>query len=180
MKEWNGIWWTRRGDGDSKNTNTAPTSYGSLGNSTSRSKLTIVVDGRKGNDNDSFVSTVRYRECQNFEIRILIPPSCFCVVVVVCCTNQIRLCWWWNPDPNSSWLWWDYVLLCWLIYEFVSLRLSDFEIYGFWKKKKRWRLKKEFDFLSLIFLGLKVWRWMEGGEDWEMEKVYCVVFSFLA
>ena len=56
-----------------------PTSYGSLGNSTSRSKLTIVVDGRKGNGNDSFVSTVRYRECQNSGIRILIPPSCFCV-----------------------------------------------------------------------------------------------------
>ncbi|RHN46571.1 putative transcription factor ZF-HD family [Medicago truncatula] len=30
---------------------------------------------------------------QNSGIRILIPPSCFCVVVVLCCTNQIRLCW---------------------------------------------------------------------------------------
>ena len=54
-------------------------SYDSLGNSGSRSKLTVGVDGRKGNGNDSFVSTVRYRECQNSGIRILIPPSCFCV-----------------------------------------------------------------------------------------------------
>ncbi|KEH26949.1 ZF-HD protein dimerization region protein [Medicago truncatula] len=30
----------------------------------SHSKLTVVVDGRKGNGNGGFVLTMRYRECQ--------------------------------------------------------------------------------------------------------------------
>jgi len=38
-------------------------SYDSLGNSASRPKLTVGVDGRKGNGNGGFAS-VRYRECQ--------------------------------------------------------------------------------------------------------------------